>query len=124
MSGRADGCARSSTWTALHVGGHDALPLNVNVQVFVLLPPLEQAPDQMTSRLFVALSVIVVPVVNDAEVVTTLVGIANVALVAPCRTATLAATVAAALSLDSPAHGAQRLQPAAIGDVTAGARAS
>jgi hypothetical protein len=44
-----------------------ALPVSVNVQVFVLFPPLEQAPDQMTSRLFVALSVIVVPVANDAE---------------------------------------------------------
>ena len=44
-----------------------ALPLSVNVQVFVLFPPLEHAPDQMTSRLFVALSVIVVPVANDAD---------------------------------------------------------
>jgi len=44
-----------------------AFPLRVNVQVFVLLPPLEHAPDQTTSRLFVALRVIVVPVANDAE---------------------------------------------------------
>jgi hypothetical protein len=44
-----------------------AFPVSVNVQVFVLFPPLEQAPDQMTSRLFVALIVIVVPVANDAE---------------------------------------------------------
>lgn len=44
-----------------------AFPLSVKVQVFVLLPPLEQAPNQMTSRSFVALSVIVVPVANDAE---------------------------------------------------------
>jgi hypothetical protein len=44
-----------------------ALPFSVNVQVFVLLPPLEHAPDQLTSRLFVALSVIVVPVANDAD---------------------------------------------------------
>lgn len=44
-----------------------AVPLIVKVQVFVLLPPLEHAPDQMTSRLFVALSVIVVPAANDAE---------------------------------------------------------
>ena len=44
-----------------------ALPVSVNVQVFVLFPPLEQAPDQMTSRLFVALSVIVVPAANDAD---------------------------------------------------------
>ena len=39
----------------------------VNVQVFALLPPLEQAPDQITSRPFDAVSVIEVPVVNDAE---------------------------------------------------------
>ena len=45
----------------------DAFPFSVNVQVFVLLPPLEHAPDQMTSRLFVALSVIDVPIVNEAE---------------------------------------------------------
>ena len=45
----------------------EALPLSVNVQVFVLFPPLEHAPDQMTSRSFVARSVIAVPVVNDAE---------------------------------------------------------
>ena len=44
-----------------------AFAFNANVQVFVLLPPLEHAPDQMTSRLFVALSVIVVPVANDAD---------------------------------------------------------
>jgi hypothetical protein len=42
-----------------------AFAFNVNVQV--LFPPLEHAPDQMTSRLFVALSVIVVPVANDAD---------------------------------------------------------
>jgi hypothetical protein len=39
----------------------------VNVQVFVLLPPLEQARDQMTSRSFVALSVIAVPIGKNAE---------------------------------------------------------
>lgn len=44
-----------------------AFPFRVNVQVFVLLPPLEQAPDQMTSRSFVARSVIAVPMANDAE---------------------------------------------------------
>jgi hypothetical protein len=44
-----------------------AFAFNVNVQVFVLFPPLEHAPDQMTSRSFVALSVIVVPVANDAD---------------------------------------------------------
>jgi len=44
-----------------------AFPLIVKVQVFVLLPPLEHAPDQMTSRSFVARSVIAVPTVNDAD---------------------------------------------------------
>jgi hypothetical protein len=44
-----------------------AFPLSVKVQVFVLLPPLEHAPDQMTSRSFVARSVIVVPIANEAE---------------------------------------------------------
>ncbi|MGH8847571.1 MAG: hypothetical protein ACREXQ_10085 [Polaromonas sp.] len=36
----------------------EALPLMVNVQVLVLLPPLAHAPDQMTSRPLVALKVI------------------------------------------------------------------
>jgi hypothetical protein len=68
VSGRAGRCARSlSTQAHCTLAVTDALPLRVNVQVFVLFPPLEQAPDQMTSRLFVALRVIVVPVVNDAE---------------------------------------------------------
>jgi hypothetical protein len=35
-----------------------AFALNVSVQVVVLFPPLEHAPDQMTSRSFVARSVI------------------------------------------------------------------
>jgi hypothetical protein len=43
------------------------LPFSVNVQAFVLFPPLEHAPDQITSRLFVALSRIVVPVANEAD---------------------------------------------------------
>ncbi|CAN5338037.1 hypothetical protein BH20ACT5_BH20ACT5_05270 [soil metagenome] len=38
----------------------------VNVQVLVLAPPLEQAPDQMTSRPLVALRVIAVPVAKVA----------------------------------------------------------
>ena len=37
------------------------------MHVFVLFPPLEHAPDQITSRPFVALNVIDVPVVNDAD---------------------------------------------------------
>jgi hypothetical protein len=44
-----------------------AAPVSVNVHVFVLFPPLEQAPDQMASRPFVTLSVIAVPVANDAD---------------------------------------------------------
>jgi hypothetical protein len=44
-----------------------AFPLRVNEQVLVLFPPLEHAPDHTTSRPFVALSVIAVPVVKVAE---------------------------------------------------------
>jgi hypothetical protein len=44
-----------------------ALPVSVNVHVFVLLPPLEQAPDQITSRPLETLSVICVPVANVAD---------------------------------------------------------
>ena len=44
-----------------------AVPFSVKAQVFVLVPPLEQAPDHSTSRPFVALKVIVVPTANDAE---------------------------------------------------------
>jgi hypothetical protein len=39
----------------------------VNEQVFALLPPLEHAPDHTASRPFETLSVIDVPVVNDAD---------------------------------------------------------
>src|SRR5437879_11399434 len=39
----------------------------VNVHEFTLLPPLEQAPDQITPRPFDTVSVIDVPVVNVAE---------------------------------------------------------
>jgi hypothetical protein len=45
----------------------DAVPVSVNVQLFALFPPLEQAPDQVASRPFVTFSVIAVPVVNDAD---------------------------------------------------------
>jgi hypothetical protein len=44
-----------------------ALPVIVSGQVRVLLPPLEQAPDQITSRPFVALRVMAVPVANEAR---------------------------------------------------------
>lgn len=43
-----------------------ASAVGVKRQVFVLLPPLEQAPDQMASRPFVTLSVIVVPFAKEA----------------------------------------------------------
>jgi hypothetical protein len=45
----------------------EALAFSVNVHVFVLFPPLEQAPDQIASRLFVTRRVIDVPVLNDAD---------------------------------------------------------
>jgi hypothetical protein len=45
----------------------DAVPVSVNVHVLVLLPPLEQAPDQMALRPLETRSVIDVPVANDAE---------------------------------------------------------
>jgi hypothetical protein len=45
----------------------DAAPVNVNVHVFRLSPPLEHAPDQIASRPFDTLSVIDVPVVKEAD---------------------------------------------------------
>src|SRR5262249_36561807 len=45
----------------------DPAAVTVNVHVFALRPPLEQAPDQIASRPFETLSVTDVPVVNDAE---------------------------------------------------------
>ena len=45
----------------------EAAPFNVKVQLRCLFPPLEQAPDQIASRPFDTLSVIDVPVANDAE---------------------------------------------------------
>jgi len=45
----------------------DAAPVSVNVQLFALFPPLEQAPDQVASRPLATFSVIAVPVVNDAD---------------------------------------------------------
>jgi hypothetical protein len=44
----------------------DALALMVNVQVFVLLLPLEQAPDHTTSRPLDTFNVTEVPLANDA----------------------------------------------------------
>jgi hypothetical protein len=44
-----------------------ALPVSVNVHVLVLLPFVEQAPDQIASRPFVTLRVMDVPVANDAD---------------------------------------------------------
>jgi len=45
----------------------DAAAFSVKVHVFVLLPPLEHAPDQIASRPFDTLSVTDVPAANDAE---------------------------------------------------------
>jgi hypothetical protein len=45
----------------------DDAPVNVKVQVFRLLPALEQAPDQIASRPLVTLKVIEAPVANDAD---------------------------------------------------------
>jgi len=44
----------------------EALLLKVNVQVLVLLPPLEHAPDQTASRLLLTRSVMAVPTLNVA----------------------------------------------------------
>jgi hypothetical protein len=44
-----------------------AVPVSVNVHVFALFPPLEQAPDQIPSRPLEIVSVIDVPVVNGAD---------------------------------------------------------
>ena len=44
-----------------------AIPLSVNVQVFVLLPPLEHAPDQMASRPLLTLKVIELLVAKLAD---------------------------------------------------------
>jgi len=45
----------------------DAAADIVNVQVLLLAPPLEQAPDQIASRPFDTLSVTLVPEANDAD---------------------------------------------------------
>ena len=44
-----------------------AAPVIVNVHVFLLLPPLEHAPDQIASRPPDTLNVIDVPLANDAD---------------------------------------------------------
>ena len=44
-----------------------AVALSVNAHVLRLLPPLEHAPDQIASRPFETLSVITVPLTNDAD---------------------------------------------------------
>jgi hypothetical protein len=45
----------------------DAAASSVNVHDLLLFPPLEHAPDQTASRPFETLSVICVPVANDAD---------------------------------------------------------
>ena len=44
-----------------------AVPVNVNVQLFTSSPSLEQAPDQIAVRPFETVSVIAVPMENDAD---------------------------------------------------------
>jgi hypothetical protein len=44
-----------------------AVPARLKVHVFVLFPPLEQAPDQTAERPLETLSVIEFPTVNEAE---------------------------------------------------------
>jgi hypothetical protein len=50
----------------LHIPPTLALPLSVNVQVRCFWLPLEQAPDQIAWRPLVTLSVMLVPVANEA----------------------------------------------------------
>ena len=45
----------------------DAVPVIVKVHVFLLLPPLEHAPEKIASRPPDTLSVIDVPLANDAD---------------------------------------------------------
>jgi len=45
----------------------EAFPVIVNVQELLLLPPLEHAPDHVAERPFETLSLIDVPVTNDAD---------------------------------------------------------
>jgi hypothetical protein len=56
---------RSSSYCTLALT--EALPVTVNRHVFTLLPPLEQAPDQIAPRPLETVSVTDVPVVNVAE---------------------------------------------------------
>src|SRR5215467_14569553 len=66
MGAVASSVRRPCYWTLALT---EAAPVRVDVHVFVLFPPLEQAPDQITSRVLVALSVIDVPIVTVAELV-------------------------------------------------------
>jgi hypothetical protein len=45
----------------------EAAPESANVQVLTLLPPLEQAPDQMAERPLLTVRVMDVPTVKEAE---------------------------------------------------------
>ena len=61
-------CRRSPSWNCYCTfADTDAFAFSVNVQVLVLLPLLEHAPDQTASRLFETLSLIDVPVGNVAD---------------------------------------------------------
>jgi len=75
----------------------DAFPFNVNVQLFRLVPPLEQAPDQMTSRPPASLNLIEEPTANDADPVlptTTLSPLGLEVMCSPLRPLAVTVTVA------------------------------
>jgi hypothetical protein len=69
------------------------LPAIVNVQVLVLVAPLQHAPDQITSRSFVARSVIDVPPLKLAEPVHEHIDVRGVGVTrSPLRPATVIAS--------------------------------
>ena len=73
-----------------------ALALAVNVQVFVLLPPLEHAPDHTASRPLETRRVTDVPAANDAEPllpVVTLMPVGVEAMRSPLRPVAVTVTV-------------------------------
>jgi hypothetical protein len=93
-----------------------AVPVSVNEQDLALLPLLEQAPDQIASRLFDTLSVTTVPVANDAAPVAPVVTSMPTGLEVtrtPLRPVTVTVSVAAAAG-GAIANAAVRVTPAAV----------
>jgi hypothetical protein len=75
-----------------------AVPFSVNVQVLLLLPLLEHAPDQMALRSPETVSVIDVPVENDADAVLPTATLMPDGLeVTPCPVLPVALTVSVAV---------------------------